>query len=367
MWAKSGVKEKQDIVVVKVGGSLIRSPSDYEKISKILVENFAENAKVAVVISAIKGVTDLLISICNGNKGSLDEVIEIHRRFSRELGLEGSAGQFLRELEEEIIKHRDLCKESPIHRDRVLSIGERFSALAMAKILGARGLRVRIAWPWDIGIITDDVFGDAAPKVPAIYSYMEASITKILGEGYIPIIPGFIGVTSSGHITTMGRGSSDLTAVLVARAVGAEKTVLLTETPGILTADPRVVPNAYTVEKMDFVESERASRYRVKGLSDKMFKYVGDYWGEIHILDLGMRGTKICRGCRREGAKVIAPLAGGASIIGWGSGNMVKSIANRSSTAYSYIEFRDDVETLVLSKIDPVELIRILHSEVFGR
>ncbi|PWV37620.1 MAG: hypothetical protein DJ555_01310 [Desulfurococcaceae archaeon] len=364
---KSGVKEKQNLVVVKVGGSLVRSPKDYVKVSEILVRDILEKSRAAIVVSAIKGITDLLISICNGDREALDKVIETHRRFSRELGITGPYSDHVGALEEEVVRYSAMCRESMIHRDRVLSIGERFSVIALAKTLSDMGLRVRIAWPWDVGIITDDRFGDASPKVPDIYEDIGASVRKIIDSGYIPVIPGFIGVTKDGYITTMGRGSSDLTAVLIARATMSSKAILLTETPGIMTTDPKIVPGAYTVEVMDFVEGERASRYSVKGLNYKMFEHVWDYDGEIHILDLSMRGTKICRECRREGAKVIAPFAGGISVIGWGSGKVVKTAVGKNPMNGSNIELRDEVETLVLSKADPVELVRIIHKEVFGR
>ncbi len=366
MWVKSGVVEKQDLVVVKVGGSLIRSPNDYIKISEILVRDLLTGSKAAIVISAIKGVTDLLISICDGDRNAVNKVNEIHERFSNELGITGLYRGLVDGLKEEVVRYSGVCRESPIHRDRVLSIGERYSAIAFAKVLNDMGLRVRVAWPWDIGIVTDDIFGDASPKVPDIYTYMGTSIRKIIDKGYVPVIPGFIGITENGYITTMGRGSSDLTAVLVARATMSSKAILLTETPGIMTADPKIVPGSYTVEAMDFIEGERASRYRVKGLSHKVFRYVWDYGGEIHILDLGMRGTRICRECRREGAKVIVPLVGGVSVIGWGSGSVVKTAVGKNSLIYENIELRDDVETLVLSKIDPAELVRVIHREVFG-
>ncbi|HWQ17146.1 MAG TPA: hypothetical protein VNL13_04860 [Sulfolobales archaeon] len=370
MWevrVKSGVKEKQNLVVVKVGGSIVRSPKDYVKVSEILVRDILENYRAAIVVSAIKGITDLLISICNGDREALDKVIETHRRFSRELGISGPYSDHVGELEEEILRYSAMCRESMIHRDRVLSIGERFSAVALAKILSDMGLRVKIAWPWDVGIITDDRFGDASPKVPDIYGDVGASVRKIIDGGYIPVIPGFIGVTRDGYITTMGRGSSDLTAVLIARATMSSKAILLTETPGIMTTDPKIVPEAYTVDVMDFVEGERASRYSVKGLNYKVFGHVWDYDGEIYILDLSMRGTKICRECRKEGAKVIAPFVGGVSVIGWGSGKAVKTAVSKNPMGDSNIEFRDDVEALILSKVDPVELVRIIHREVFGK
>jgi len=180
------------------------------------------------------------------------------------------------------------------------------------------------------------------------------------------VIPGFIGVTAGGSITTMGRGSSDLTAVLVARAISSPRLYLFTETPGILTADPKIVPSAMTVEAMDYSEGLRASKYRVKGLNRKTFEYVGDYGGEILIVDLSMKGTRICRECRRPGVKVVAPFDGGASLIGWGSGEVALKLSRSLGVEERSIGYYDELEAIIHSKADPSSLVRSIHREVFG-
>jgi len=365
VWAKSEVGLKH-LVVAKVGGSLIRKPQDLEVVSKILSEKILEQGLAAVVVSAVKGVTDLLISACSGDKKALEEVVETHRSFAEYTGLKSGYGDQLLSFEEELARYGEACVRDPMARDRVLSVGERFSTIALASSLENRGHRVRVAWPWEVGLLTDDRFGDASPLVDVSLSNMAASISRILYEGYVAVIPGFIGVTAGGSITTMGRGSSDLTAVLVARAIDSPRLYLLTETPGILTADPKVVPNAITVEAMDYSEGVRASKYRVKGLNRKTFEYVGDYGGEILVLDLSMRGTRICRACKRLGVKVIAPFDTGASLIGWGSDATAIKISQSLGVDGYTIGYHDDLEAIIYSEVDPNTLVRSIHREVFG-
>ncbi len=364
MWAKLEVDLKQEVVVVKVGGSLIRKPQDVDIVLKVLDKNILTNAFPIIVVSAIKGITDLLVSLCNGDRSSMDKVVEIHRSFLESLGLD-RVKEYALLLEGELTRYGERCTEDHRARDRVLSIGERFSAPLFAEMLNSMGYKAYVAWPWEIGLITNNRFGDASPIVDVSLGNMGASISKIVTSGYIPVIPGFIGVTREGDITTMGRGSSDLTAVLVARALKTSRLYLFTETPGIMTADPKIVPNAKTVDIMDFAEGERASKYRVKGLNRKTFEYIGDYDGVIMILDLFMRGTKICRTCSKPGVKVVTPFEEGASIIGWSSGELISKVASRLGIDCR-ISFYDDLEAIIYSKTDPHMLVREVHREVFG-
>jgi aspartate kinase len=363
VWAKLEVGLKQE-VVVKVGGSLIKKPQDIDIVLRMLDKNILANTTPIIVVSAVKGITDLLVSLCNGDRFSIDKVVEIHRNFVESLGLD-RVKEYTLLLERELIKYGDRCSEDSRARDRVLSIGERFSAQLFAEMINSMGYRAYVAWPWEIGLITNNRFGDASPIVDVSLDNIGASISKIVASGYIPVIPGFIGVTQEGDITTMGRGSSDLTAVLVARALKTSRLYLFTETPGIMTADPKIVPNARTVDMMDFAEGGRASKYRVKGLNRKTFEYISDYDGVIMVLDLFMRGTKICRTCSKPGIKVITPFEEGASIIGWGSGELISKVAFRLSIDCK-INFYDDLEAIIYSKTDPYILVREVHREVFG-
>lgn len=364
MGAKLWVVSKQDPLVVKIGGSIIRVPQDLERISQVLLDELlGRGYRLVITISAIKGITDKLITLCSGDKKALEDIREIHNRFSIELGLSGIYRDHVLGLDRELEEYSSKCIDSPEAMDRVLSIGERYSTILLAEILEHRGVRVRIAWPWDIGLITDNRYGDASPRIPVALINIGESLRKILDGGYVPIVPGFIGSTEDGKITTMGRGSSDLTAVLIARALRSPRALLLTETPGIMTADPKIVPTARTVDAMDLIEGERASRYRVKGLNQKTFQYLGEYDGEIYISDLSLKGTRICRGCRKPGIKVIAPFSHGVSAIGWGSGDI---LSKTTITGAQYRIQLYDVEAVIYSDDNKEELVRRLHKEVFG-
>lgn len=365
MWEKSWVRAKQlQASVAKVGGSLLRSPEDFTKILGLVVERLGAGGGLVLVVSAVKGVTDMIIRMCNGDRGSLERVLQTHRMFSESLGLEGEAAAHAEALERELEELSRVCGESAAARDRALSIGERFSATGAAQVLRSMGLRPVIAWPWDLGLVTDDLFGDASPLIPEALENLRARIPRLLAEGSPVIVPGFFGVTRSGEVATMGRGSSDLTAVLIARALGVESLYLVTETPGIMSADPRIVPSARRVREMDLAEGEAASRYRVKGLGVKTFRHLRGYRGVLWILGPGMEGTRICEGCGSPGVKVVASFDGGAAVIGRGSGEALVKILRRAGDGI-LVRAVSDVEALVTSeREDPVELVRIVHREV---
>lgn len=368
MWAKSWVRAKRvRASVAKVGGSLLRSPEDFPKVLRLVVERLGAGGGLVIVVSAVKGVTDLILDACGGSRRSLEAVLEIHRRFSESLGLEGEAAAHAEALERELEELSRPCGESAAARDRALSVGERFSAAAAAQVLRNMGFRPRAAWPWDLGLVTDDAFGDASPLIPEALENLRARLSETLAEGSPVVVPGFFGVTRSGEVATMGRGSSDLTAVLIARALGVDDLYLLTETPGIMSADPRMVPGARRVEEMDLAEGEAASKYRVKGLGRKTFKYLRGYHGILWILGPGMEGTRICSGCGSPGAKVVAPFEGGAAVIGRGSGRAVRKIFGGPGDGVLVREV-SDVEALVISgREDPLDLVRIVHREVVER
>jgi len=138
---------------------------------------------------------------------------------------------------------------------QVVSMGERTSARVFCSVLNALGAKAVVFDPDDENwpIITDSNFRDAKPDVEKTCMRVQKFLTPILQDS-IPVVCGFLGKDSEGHVTTLGRGGSDTTALLLANCLGAEEVVLVKETFGVLSADPRVVPNAKPLEKLDVHE-----------------------------------------------------------------------------------------------------------------
>jgi len=124
-------------------------------------------------------------------------------------------------------------------RDAIASCGEVISAAILASALKAEGLKAMSMTGFQAGIVTDGNFTDAR-----ISSIDVTRISQLLEEGTVPVVAGFQGINKSGDVTTLGRGGSDTTAAALAAALKAEKVEIYTDVEGVMTADPRIVPEA---------------------------------------------------------------------------------------------------------------------------
>jgi aspartate kinase len=136
--------------------------------------------------------------------------------------------------------------------DHLLSFGERMSARIVAHTLKNMGLHATPVDAWDFGITTDSNYGDARP-LPGGTSDIRGALEQVTG---IPVVTGFLAKDSRGNLTTMGRNGSDLTAAIVAEAVGAGELLLWKAVGGMMTADPEIVPDARVVERLGFQEAQ---------------------------------------------------------------------------------------------------------------
>ena len=201
-------------IVVKFGGSCLSSPENVLLAAKKIVEEVQRKRKVIVVVSALSGVTDQLLSYTNKS-------------------MSGS-------VEKEKL-------------DEILSMGERTSARTMASSLKSLGMKaIEIdptsnLWP----IFTDSQFGNANIKMKETKEAVNKRIIPLLLEEKIPVIGGFIGLSMKGKITTLGRGGSDLTAVVLGNCVDAEEVIFVKDVEGVLSADPKKVSDTQKIESLD--------------------------------------------------------------------------------------------------------------------
>jgi aspartate kinase len=135
----------------------------------------------------------------------------------------------------------------PREMDMLLTAGERIAMALLGIAINARGCRAASYTGSQAGIITDTAHGQAK-----IIEIRPKRILEALGAGNVVIIAGFQGLSSAYEITTLGRGGSDLTAVAMAAAVGAEVCEIYTDVGGVMTADPRVVPGARVIERIGY-------------------------------------------------------------------------------------------------------------------
>jgi len=138
--------------------------------------------------------------------------------------------------------------------DEAVAVGERLSVLLVSEHLKSRGLAAHAVNAADV-IVTDAVFNNASPLMEATAKKAAEVLEPLLGQGEIPIVTGFNGATADGRPTTLGRGGSDFSASILAAALNAAELWIWTDVDGIMSADPRLVPNATILNEITYSEA----------------------------------------------------------------------------------------------------------------
>lgn len=152
--------------------------------------------------------------------------------------------------------------------DGVVSHGERLSAAMLAAVLRENQVS-SVAVDARRCVITDEEHGCATPLMPETFSSARQHLEPLIAQGVVPVLGGFIGSTRDGKTTTLGRGGSDYTAALIGAALEANEIQIWTDVPGVLTADPRLVPHAQTVPHLSFEEAAELAYFGAKVLHPK--------------------------------------------------------------------------------------------------
>jgi aspartate kinase len=268
-------------IVMKFGGTSVADASAFDNVARI-VEAEVNDAPV-IVVSAMSGVTDSLLA-ATGIAGegdaqnaiaSLENVFARHRAVANELLHDPRRAEFLAELN---IAHSQLAARlsevaqvpsaQKALQDSVVSFGEILSSTLLAAVLNERGVDARQVDARRC-VITDEDHTCAAPLMGETFSRSEKELRPLLETGVVPVLGGFIGATINGATTTLGRGGSDYTAALLGAALSANEIQIWTDVTGVLTADPRVVPEARTVERLSYSEAAELAYFGAKVLHPK--------------------------------------------------------------------------------------------------
>jgi aspartate kinase len=153
-------------------------------------------------------------------------------------------------------------------QDAVVSFGEILSSTLMAAVLNQRGVKAQQVDARRC-IITDEVHTCAAPLLRETFARTEDELRPLLDRGVVPVLGGFIGSTLQGITTTLGRGGSDYTAALIGAALSVAEIQIWTDVTGVLTADPRVVPEAQTIDRLSYGEAAELAYFGAKVLHPK--------------------------------------------------------------------------------------------------
>ncbi|MCE1196032.1 bifunctional aspartate kinase/homoserine dehydrogenase I [bacterium] len=277
--------------VVKFGGATFGSAASIEALVGILrhssdVRHSSDDRRETgglVVISAFGGMTDGLIEAARraekreASAPAIEAMAEAHRAVARRFvdgpalvraldDIETRFGE-LRELLHGIELLRDL---TPRVLDLVMSFGERIAAPLVAAVLKAAGLPATYVDAREI-ILTDGGFGQARPLEPETRRRSLGLADATAAAGGFIVLPGFIGATAEGYTTPLARGGSDLTASLPASYLGAARLTIWSDVNGMSTADPALVPDAFTIPEITYNEALEMTHFGAKALNPAAF------------------------------------------------------------------------------------------------
>ena len=261
-------------LVFKFGGTSVASPPAIEAVVNIVAA--AEGERV-VVVSATAGTTDALVKAAeqaaSGDASAAQQTIERlseqHRNLIADLvGVNGASA--LAEIVDltdrtiALLRSVALLREcTPRSLDAILSYGERVSAPIVAAVLNAKGVKAEALSAEEL-LITDDAFGHANPLLEQTRERVEKQLVPRMRYGTVPVVTGFVGSTVDGVTTTLGRGGSDYSAAVFAAALGASECRIFTDVSGVMSADPRTVPDAKPLPAISYAEAAELSYFGAK-------------------------------------------------------------------------------------------------------
>jgi aspartate kinase len=255
------------MLVTKFGGSSVGSAAGIARVCRIVHARLA--AHPIVVVSAMASTTSKLLHCAEAAAAGhlaaamadFEELREFHRR-EAEVVVEPARRATLTEALEPIFDELRALLEgllrqghlTPRDADAVAALGEILASTILALALPT----FQVAALWLDGrqvVVTDDAFTNARPLYEETEPRLRAAILPAVERGLVPVLGGYIGATHDGVVTTLGREGSDFSATIVGAAVGAAEVQIWTDVDGILTADPRLVPDARRIPTLSFAES----------------------------------------------------------------------------------------------------------------
>ena len=278
MARQGATRRRQPLEVWKFGGA---SLADAAAVRNAVSLVRAHRGPLVVVVSALAGVTDLLLDGARRSaagepaaaSAAAASFFRRHRDLAQALVPAGPARRHLlasadaqaREYREIAHAMAALADLSARASDTLVARGERAASAVVAAALHAAGRRAERMDAASI-VATDGRHGAAAPDLAKTRRNARRLLLPLVRRGVTPVVPGFLGAGPDGTVTTLGRGGSDLTATLLARSLGASRTVLWKDVPGILTADPRAVPDARLLPQMHHREAAEVAYFGAKVL-----------------------------------------------------------------------------------------------------
>ncbi len=264
------------MIVLKFGGTSVGSAEAVLRVGSII--RAQRDRSPVVVLSAMSGVTDaLLVAAHTAARGEHEEVHDLvlalrerHHDAARKAVAEPYLSELLQQFDawfdtlNQVLAALSLLREaSPRSLDMVAAYGEKLSCALMVAALCSQDVPARTLAAETL-VRTDGNYGEAMPLMEPTSAAARDRIAPLVADSIVPVVPGFAGATAEGVTTTLGRGGSDYTATILGAALGALEVWIYSDTDGVLTADPKIVPRARPVPYLSYAEARELSFFGAK-------------------------------------------------------------------------------------------------------
>jgi aspartate kinase len=266
-------------LTMKFGGTSVGKAEAHEQAAQIVLEQATTWDRLVVTVSAMSGVTDALTegarTAASGDEQTYRAIVadlrvRHYRAVDRLLDPNGERAQLLATVDEVLDDFAAFCHSvhvlgevTPRAMDAITSLGERINARILAATLRQHGGQSQAVDATEL-IVTDDKFQNAVPLMDLTRERVLARLSPMLDEGIVPIVTGFIGATESGVTTTLGRGGSDYSAAILGDCLDADEVWIWTDVDGVMTSDPRLVPDARVLSILSYNEVSELAYFGAK-------------------------------------------------------------------------------------------------------
>jgi aspartokinase/homoserine dehydrogenase 1 len=300
------------MIVMKFGGTSVGTPEMIARTAEIIRESLERGQQIVPVVSAMSGVTNALTHAARSASAGDDltfrqtkhQLLSQHQRAVTECIQDPHRQrELLDQIEARLGEFEALCQSIYIlgeltarGMDAVSSLGERLSARIVAMLLSDRGAPARPVDATEL-IITNDDFGAAIPLMEETRDHTRSRLLPLVAEGITPVVTGFVGATSKGITTTLGRGGSDYTAAILGQVLEAEEVWIWSDVDGMMSADPRLVADARTLPQIAYAEAAELSYFGAKVLHPKTIIPAQEAGIPVRVLNTfnpSQPGTLVC-------------------------------------------------------------------------
>ena len=315
-------------IVMKFGGTSVATGKSIRRVAKIVADSIEKEYRVVVVVSALAGITNQLGEEANQAKKKGEKqiqefalkLIEEHVATARK-AIEKKNTQ--KKVEQVIKKTVDALEKvltgicyvgeiTPKSKDYVMSFGERLSAPIVWGALQDLKLQTQCFTGKDVGIVTDENFGEATPLMNVTAHQVKGRLEPLLKRNVVPVVTGYIAATQDGVVTTLGRGGSDYTATILSVALAADEVWIWTDVDGIMTTDPKIVPSAKMLPQLSYGEAAEMAIFGAKAMHPSALEPVIEARIPVRIRNVfnpKNHGTLIADGEEAKSKEVVKAVA----------------------------------------------------------